>query len=196
MVTTEIPAGLHTVVWRYAKGASSPLGEDRGQVDEVTFSGKGGGSGTIFSSWKTENFTPAEVAAGNQTGPMADPDGDRVPNLLEAVLGTLPRTPDFAEPPLLLIDTLKSGSSRATLLSAKRAAVEISDASIQLQSSASVTGPWVVIAQKSGSGKWIGTSGTTASESPAIAGRIKVSFFHSNSSPDRRFYRMAATLAP
>jgi hypothetical protein len=33
----DIPAGLHTVRWRYSKDASQNRGADRGWLDEVTF---------------------------------------------------------------------------------------------------------------------------------------------------------------
>ena len=46
---------------------------------------------TPFETWQKDNFTEAERADALLSGPMADPDGDRLANLLEHVFGTDPR---------------------------------------------------------------------------------------------------------
>jgi len=42
--------------------------------------------------WRSVNFTSGELTDTNISGTTADPDGDRIPNLLEYALGTNPKS--------------------------------------------------------------------------------------------------------
>lgn len=82
--TFEIPAGAHTLAWRYAKDGSTNSGSDAGWVDTVT--------------WMPEDAYALWLAgfglAGDAGLPGADPDEDGVPNLAEYAFGLDPLTPD------------------------------------------------------------------------------------------------------
>jgi pectate lyase len=54
---------------------------------------------TGFSSWQATNFTPAQLADPNISGPDATPAGDGVPNFLKYALGLAPFVP--AQQPLV-----------------------------------------------------------------------------------------------
>jgi M6 family metalloprotease-like protein len=60
-------------------------------IDDVLVTGDITGN---YESWRSENFTPEEIADGLITGDFDDPDGDGVPNGLEYAMGLDPRTPD------------------------------------------------------------------------------------------------------
>src|SRR5207247_9378595 len=45
-----------------------------------------------FEAWRAANFTAAELANTNISGAVANPDGDRFPNLLEYAMGLDPKT--------------------------------------------------------------------------------------------------------
>ena len=47
-----------------------------------------------FSGWRSQNFTPAELADPLKSGPLADPDGDGIVNLVEFALHLNPKLPD------------------------------------------------------------------------------------------------------
>jgi PKD repeat protein len=47
---------------------------------------------STFDSWRAGNFTAAELANTNVSGPAANPDGDGFPNLLEYAMGLEPKT--------------------------------------------------------------------------------------------------------
>jgi hypothetical protein len=50
--------------------------------------------GTTFSSWQSQNFTPAELANSAISGPNADPERDGASNFLEYSLNLAPKIPD------------------------------------------------------------------------------------------------------
>lgn len=45
----------------------------------------------LYADWLRDHFTPAEIASGSGTGPNADPDGDRLENLIEFLTKSNPR---------------------------------------------------------------------------------------------------------
>ena len=68
------------------------------------------------SAWKTQYFTPAELAAGLITGDDADPDGDGIPNLLEYGTGGNPRLPGAGERPVAgVVTRVVNGSLQMVL---------------------------------------------------------------------------------
>ncbi len=50
-------------------------------------------TGVSFLSWQTQHFDPAALANSEISGPMADPDKDGLPNLVEYLTGGLPLEP-------------------------------------------------------------------------------------------------------
>lgn len=93
-VTVAIPAGTHPIAWRYARD-SNPLtdGENRGYVDEVKFVPEGVEENN-FESWRINQFTESERANSSISGPGGDPDADGFSNLMEAAIGTSPKSRD------------------------------------------------------------------------------------------------------
>jgi PKD repeat protein len=59
-----------------------------------------------FDAWQAGNFTAAELADTNISGPAANPDGDRFPNLLEYAMGLDPKT---SNPPSTVSTTVSNG---------------------------------------------------------------------------------------
>ncbi len=55
-------------------------------------------AGLAYPSWRTQNFTTAELADPAISGTTADPDNDGIPNLLEWAGGTAPKQRDTAPP--------------------------------------------------------------------------------------------------
>jgi hypothetical protein len=56
---------------------------------------------TTFNSWRTSQFTTAQIADMAISGPLADPDRDGTPNLVEYALGMKPMTADTGELPTM-----------------------------------------------------------------------------------------------
>lgn len=100
---TTTPSGL-AVSLTYDGSASAPA--DLGSyavvatVADANYTGNANGtlviSQPLFADWQSDNFTPAQVAAG-ASDPMADPDGDGHVNLMEYALGM---DPNVRNPPV------------------------------------------------------------------------------------------------
>jgi subtilisin-like proprotein convertase family protein len=99
-VDLPIPAGPHTVAWRYAKDAAGSGGDDAAWVDEVQVLPPGS-SPSMFAFMQLSSFTPAQLLDPNISGPNADPDGDGRVNLLEYALGGNPTTSDTTGNPTI-----------------------------------------------------------------------------------------------
>ena len=91
--TYPLAAGPHTLRWRYAKDANLTVGSDAGWVDQLVWTG--GGGGTPYSIWQAANFTPAQVANPLVSGPAADPEMDGILNLLEFAFNLPPWASDL-----------------------------------------------------------------------------------------------------
>lgn len=195
-VAVDIPAGSHTISWRYARDSSSLTdGENRGYVDELSFSGPN--AGFLFSHWIESRFTSAERADPKIAGPQADPDLDGLPNLIEAAVGSLPKSRDACA--LAIADTSQAGDLRQVRLNVRHAATPPDDLSLRLEAASSLDGSdggWIPIAQKSGAGPWLLLSGQLAGpvESASVDGSIPTRFTETHSTPHApRFYRLVAT---
>jgi hypothetical protein len=64
--SVTIPAGAHTVIWRYAKDGSGAQGEDRGWVDQVRFTGDSDTLPPVLQALRVSP-SPVDVSSGPQT---------------------------------------------------------------------------------------------------------------------------------
>jgi len=81
-----ISAGSHTLRWSYTKDEVVSDGLDAGWLDQVGYT-----SASTFNSWRTSQFTTAELADSAISGPLSDADKDGRSNLLEYALGLNPK---------------------------------------------------------------------------------------------------------
>ena len=196
--TIELPAGANRVGWRYARNSVSTIaGENRGYIDQVTFSGDV--TTTFdFKDWSMEQFTSTERLDATISGPNADPDQDQIPNLLEAAMGTAPKLRDDLA--LRLISTTQSGANVVNILVAKRAERFVDNLKLELQACDTPgVAAWTKIAERTGGANWILTGATMpTAESAPLNGAI--SFSIQETVPlllgTRRFYRLVGTMTP
>lgn len=196
--TVDIPAGTHSVVWRYSRTSTTSIaGENRGYVDQVTYTGDVTAA-YLYQNWVSNQFTAAEQLNALVSGPNADPDQDQIPNLLEAAMGTLPKFKNGVEPALNLISSNLSGGNRVNVLASKRAEQPVMNMKLEIQASATLTGSsWTRIAEKSGDADWVLTGATMpVPESAAIAGSVPFRIQETVALPGgtHRFYRLVATV--
>ncbi len=69
----------------------------------------GTGHADLYDEWASLHFTPADRADPSISGPAADPDGDRLPNLVELATGGNPRAASPAEQPVAALRTIEVG---------------------------------------------------------------------------------------
>ena len=196
--TIELPAGTNRVAWRYARNSvASTGGENRGYVDQVTFSGDAAMT-FDFQNWLTEQFTAAEQLDASISGANADPDLDLVPNLLEAAMGTSPKLRNDSA--LRLVSTTQSGANRVNVLVATRAERFVENLKLELQACDSPgVAAWTKVAERAGGANWILTGATMpTAESAAVNGAISFSVEESIPLPSgaKRFYRLVGTMTP
>jgi hypothetical protein len=197
-VSVAIPAGNHTVTWRYAKGAGSAQGLDRGWVDQVSYSGFPAET-QDYAAWNESRFTLAERADPAISGPDADPDGDGLANLLEAALGLGPKSADPAGEALKVTGAAATGGTRGIRLECKVAGQGVSNITLRLESAADLSsGGWGILATKSGAGGWASQPSVTANEADTGAAREAVVFEETLpvAGSGRRYYRLAAEVVP
>ena len=92
--------------WR----ASSISGGTPGEIDNAINSG--------FSLWQSSKFTAAQLADLSVSGPLADPEGDSLSNLIEYALGLDPNADDSASLPTSLF--VEEGGDTYLALSIRR----------------------------------------------------------------------------
>ncbi len=195
-VTQAIPAGNHTIEWRYYKAIAAISGEDRGQLDEVSFSGAGTPT-TNYSSWVTALFSGVEISNPAVSGPTADPDRDGVPNAVEAALGTSPKSGASTDAPLVLTQHSVLADNRTITLEMLRSAPGYNDITLQLQACTdSLQGPWVILAEKIGTSAWVPTVPTATITEGAVnpQGLVPVSIrdIIPTTGTSKRYYRLRA----
>jgi hypothetical protein len=197
-VNLPIPAGDHTVAWRYAKNSLSLQGEDRGWVDRVTYTGWPSDSPS-FAAWTESAFTASEQGNPAISGADADPDGDGIANVLEAALGTGPKSPDASGAALILAGNTRAGANRTISLQSQVAGTPLSNIMLRLQMSANpASGNWVTLASKTGAGAWNSQSSTQTTELDTGGAREPVVFEETvqATGSERRYYRLSAELMP
>jgi hypothetical protein len=64
--SVDLPAGAHTVIWKYAKNASDAQGEDRGWVDQVRFIGEADTAPPVLQAVRISPG-PVNIWSGTQT---------------------------------------------------------------------------------------------------------------------------------
>jgi hypothetical protein len=132
----EVPSGfLSTRVSQYMTWVRGVTG-DSGVLPTET-----------FDAWQTLYFSPSQIADSSVSGPLADPDGDGVANLLEFALNL---DPTFAEPaamtpdtglrglPTVRVETI-SGVDRLTIEFVRRTAASDSGLTYQPEFSSDLT---------------------------------------------------------
>lgn len=75
--TIAVPSGLHRLTWVYSKDIDLASGADAGWVDGIIWPAL-----ETYASWKTNLFSPAELANPQISGPLADPQKTGLNNLL------------------------------------------------------------------------------------------------------------------
>ncbi len=196
-ISLSIPAGSHVVTWRYSKNSSSALGEDRGWVDAVTYTGFP--SSATYATWSTSNFTPTETGNPAISGPNADPDQDGIANLMEAALGTLPKIGSLSGEALKITSNTQAGGNRTISLQSNIAALGITNITLLLQMSQDLSaGAWTTLATKVGDGTWTPQPSTTVieTESGNLRNPITFSEVMVTAGSAKRFYRLNAELNP
>ena len=100
------PAGL-AVTLTYDGGPSAPsaVGSYAVVATVNTASNQGSATGTLvirtsLAAFRAQYFTAAELADSATSGPLADPDQDGLPNLLEYALALDPKAPETAMTPV------------------------------------------------------------------------------------------------
>lgn len=102
-------------LWAWGNGESGFLGDGSAWTITPTFVlGFGGvseslstlGAGDTENSWQLQNFTPEELRDPVITDDTADPDGDRLANLLEFALGLDPNTLSTLDIPSARVDEI------------------------------------------------------------------------------------------
>jgi kexin len=92
-----IPAGVHTLRWRYIKDEAGSDGLDAGWLDAISYT-TDFATGPPYNQWLAAAFPAAVLGNAEITGPNADPDGDLRDNLMEYAFGGSPAAPDQTAP--------------------------------------------------------------------------------------------------
>ncbi|MEN8693176.1 MAG: S8 family serine peptidase [Akkermansiaceae bacterium] len=85
--TVTIPAGNHTLRWKYQKDFSSSVGDDAAWIDQVVWTSD---SISGYQQWLNLHFSPSEQADPQVGAEISDPDDDGRANLTEYAFGTSP----------------------------------------------------------------------------------------------------------
>jgi subtilisin-like proprotein convertase family protein len=103
--TFAVPAGQHTLRWRYAKSEATAVALDAGWLDQIVYT-PAFASGPPYAQWLNGLFPASQLGNGLITGPDIDFDGDERSNVEEYAFGGSPVIRDYANP----VDTSAAGS--------------------------------------------------------------------------------------
>jgi hypothetical protein len=95
--TYAIPAGLHTLRWRYIKNETGAAGLDACWLDQISYTPTFA-SGPPYAQWLNGLFPSNQLGNGLITGPDVDIEGDGRINLDEYAFGGSPMIYDSANP--------------------------------------------------------------------------------------------------
>lgn len=140
---------------------------------------------TAFDFWRGTHFTPLELADGNISGDLADPDGDGLSNLLEFGLALPPRTASGSNPPASTVQNI-SGSDYLTLTFKRRTPALDLTYSVQTNSGTLATPDWVSNAVQ------VGTATNNGDGTETVTYRDTATL----SGASRRFMRVQVMRAP
>lgn len=187
-VAYDIPAGPHSLGWRYSKDGSESDGEDAGWVDEVSWR-----PGNTYLLWAQGAFSEGERNDPSISGFWSDRDGDGLPNGLEAVLGTDPK--DGADGPLVAprCDTIGAAGDAHLGLGFVLTQPYFLGIGLRVEASASLMpGSWTTIAQGIDGDVWTGPANVTETPLPGGRVHILVEDLTPISGTSKRFLRLVA----
>lgn len=98
-VTRSVPAGVHTLRWRYIKNETVSAGLDSAWLDTITYT-PDFASGPPYAQWLTGYFSSNQLGNAFIAGPDIDFDGDGRTNLHEYAFGGSPLLFDHAAEPV------------------------------------------------------------------------------------------------
>ncbi len=200
-VVVEIPAGEHSIAWRYSRDANPLIaGDNRGYVDRLRFVREGADIDPL-QVWLADQFTESELADPEISGLTADPDGDGIVNLIEAAIGTSAKSRDSLELLLSVISTSESGGNRIITLASNRALSPVPNLKLEIQASESlIGGQWTTLVEKTGNENWqpMEAGISPPQEGPAVAGSVPLSVQETVAltNSTSRFYRIFASVIP
>ena len=98
-LTRNVPAGQHTLRWRYIKDGQGEAGLDAAWLDNIQYT-PSFASGPPYAQWLNTSFPTNQLGNASYTSADADTDGDGRTNLEEYAFGGSPVVFDFASSPL------------------------------------------------------------------------------------------------
>lgn len=172
---TGTPARSGT--WNVTAGVANSYG-----VDEKTL--------TITIRSSVEAYVSLYGLSGANLAPLADPDRDGVPNILESVLN---RSPSAADPAAAAVTRdPATGRLRAVFL---RDPARL-DVTVQVQAATTPAGPWTTIAESIAGAATTASGGATVSEATTGPRLVTVQDTASSPATSRRFLRIRAFMLP
>lgn len=96
-LSRSVPAGQHTLRWRYIKNETGEAGLDACWLDNIQYTPTFA-SGPPYAQWLNGLFPTNQLGNALHTGPDADDDGDGRSNLHEYVFGGSPLVSDHVQP--------------------------------------------------------------------------------------------------
>ena len=160
-------------IWAQSEDAYTALNANSGGFVPVTRFAFNPPVGYSYTLWNNANFTPVELADPAISGPMADPEKDLIPNLLEFLFGLDPHVAN-EQPWQQSVETV--GANQFLQISFEVPADFPEDATLIVEESQSLgsNDPWVPIARKEGTNAWVAGPETVLTQSPVENGRITI----------------------
>ncbi|QJE95286.1 InlB B-repeat-containing protein [Luteolibacter luteus] len=185
-----IPAGVHTLRWRYVKDASGSSAADAGWVDSVSWVPALSG----YNLWLADHFTEQEIGDPAIVGADADPDGDGTPNVLEYAFGLDPAggvdDSQFGE---VIPEVVKAGGKDRLRLRFSLPHPVPTDIRYEIEVSDDL-GTWIEVAEQVNGAGWTGTA-TSTEDAPASGRRqVRITDSGTTAPAGKRLGRVKVTL--